>query len=347
MAVSSRGLYLRVGILIVAGLVLGVGFVLFFTAGKLGRQTETFETYIRESVQGLDVGAAVRFRGVQLGQITEVNLVATRYPPPPGGFSPAYQRVLVRFALDLTRLRDQADVPRAVQAGLRARLSSTGITGVGYLELDFVDAERFPVDELPWQPENPVIPAIPSTVSQVTTVAEQLAQRISNLPIEQILGDMAGLLADLRRQVNDGDVAQASRAARETLDTLQGTVRDLRLPELSAELRGTVADARALIGGPEVRGTLRNANAAMERLQAGLQRLPGAIAQVEGAARSINNTVGDINGDLTPTLRDLRATSGNLRDTTEMLRRSPGATILAPPPPAPDWARNGTSGGRR
>ncbi|SHJ78820.1 paraquat-inducible protein B [Roseomonas rosea] len=346
MAVSSRGLYLRVGILILAGLALAVGFVLFFTAGKLGRNTKTFETYIRESVQGLDIGAAVRFRGVQLGQVTEINLVATEYPPPAGAFSTAYQRVIVRFALDLARLRDTPDTERAVEIGLRARLASTGITGVGYLELDFADPERFPLEAVPWTPANPVIPAIPSTVAQVTSVAEQLALRISNLPIEQILTDMAGLLTDLRRQVNDGDVAQTSRAATETLDTLRQAVNDLNLAALSndlrgtlAEARGTIADARSVIGGPEVRGTLRNANAAMERLQAGLQRLPGAIAQVEQAARSVSNTVGDINGDLTPTLRDLRAASGSLRDTTELLRRSPGAAILAPPPPAPDYTR--------
>ncbi|HEY8611536.1 MAG TPA: MlaD family protein [Roseomonas sp.] len=340
MPASSRGLYLRVGILILVGLAVGVGFILFFTAGKLGRSTQAFETYIRESVQGLDIGAAVRFRGVQLGQVTEISLVATEYPPPNGrAFAAAYQRVLVRFALDLTRLRDAPDTARAVQNGLRARLASTGITGVGYLELDFVDPERFPVEELPWTPESLVIPAIPSTVAQVTSVAEQLALRISNLPIEQILGDMAGLLADLRRQVNDGDVAQASRAATETLETLRQVVQDLNLPALSGELRGTIAEAREVIGGPEVRGTLRNANAAMERLQAGLQRLPGAIAQVEQAARSVNNTVGAIGGDLTPTLRDLRAASGSLRDTTELLRRSPGAAVLAPPPPAPDWTR--------
>ena len=334
MAVSARGLYLRVGLLILAGLVLGTGFILFFTAGKLGRNAQTFETYLRESVQGLEVGAGVRYRGVQLGQVTEINLVASVYAPPPGTLAVAFQRVLVRFALDLSRLRDQPDVQKAVDSGLRA-----GLTGVGYLELDFTDPERFPAEAPPWQPENPVIPSIPSTVAQVTSVAEQLALRISNLPIESILADLSGLLTDLRRQVNDGDVAQASRGAAETLATLRDTVRDLNLPALSGEMRATIAEARGLIGGPEVRGTLRNANLAMERLQAGMTRLPAAIAQVEGAARSVQNTVGDINGDLTPTLRDLRAASGNLRDTTELLRRSPGAAILAPPPPAPDWAR--------
>ena len=51
-----------------------------------------------------------RTAGVQLGQVSEINLVATAYPPPPDSFTGAYQRVLVRFALDLSRLR-AGDVP--------------------------------------------------------------------------------------------------------------------------------------------------------------------------------------------------------------------------------------------
>ncbi|TPG46917.1 MCE family protein [Roseomonas nepalensis] len=339
MPAQSRRLYLRVGVLILVGLALGLAFVLFFTAGKLGRKTQTFETYVRESVTGMDVGAAVRFRGVQLGQVTEINLVATSYPPPKDNFTAAYQRVIVRFALDLTRLRDTPDVQQAVDNGLRARLATTGITGVGYIELDFVDKDRFPAEVPPWTAEYAVIPSIPSTVAQVTSVAEALAQRVSDLPIEQILGDMSGLLADLRRQVNEGDLARTAQAATETLATLQRTVADLNLPELSTELRGTIAEARGLLAGPEVRGTLRNASAAMERLQQGMQRLPAAVAQVEAAARSVTNTVGDINGDLAPTLRDLRAASGSLRETTDGLRRAPAASLLAPAPPVPDWAR--------
>ena len=339
MPATARRLYLRVGLLILVGLALGLGFVLFFTAGKLGRSSQTFETDVRESVTGMDVGAAVRFRGVQLGQVTEINLVATSYPPPTDNFTAAYQRVIVRFALDLSRLRDAPNVQGAVDNGLRARLATTGITGVGYIELDFVDKDRFPAEVPPWTPEYAVIPSIPSTVAQVTSVAEALAQRVSDLPIEQILGDMSGLLSDLRRQVNEGDLARTAQAATETLAILQRTVADLNLPELSSELRGTIAEARGLIGGPEVRGTLRNANAAMERLQQGMQRLPAAIAQVEAAARSVTNTVGDINGDLTPTLRELRAASGSLRETADGLRRAPAASLLAPAPPVPEWAR--------
>ncbi|WP_426956386.1 MlaD family protein [Muricoccus radiodurans] len=340
MAVSARGLYLRVGILLIVGIGLGLAFVLFFTSSKLSSNARQFETYLRESVTGLAVGAAVRFRGVQLGSVTEITLVAAEYPPPENTpiQETAYRRVLVRFGMDLSRFRDLPNVETAVQGGLRARLATQGITGVSYIELDFVDATRFPPEPTPWQPHAEVIPSAPSTVSQVTSVAEQLAQRLADAPIEAILRDAAGLLADLRSQLNDGDVARASREASETLATLRQTIEGLNLPALSSELRGTVAEARGLLTAPEIRNTLRSTDAAAQQLRTALTRLPAAVGQVEQAARAVSLAVGDINGDLTPTLRDLRATSSNLRDTTELLRRAPGAAILAPPPPAPAWA---------
>jgi hypothetical protein len=61
-----------VGLLVLVGLGLLIGFTLFLTSERLRNRGEVFETYIRESVQGLEVGAAVRFRGVALGADAEV-----------------------------------------------------------------------------------------------------------------------------------------------------------------------------------------------------------------------------------------------------------------------------------
>lgn len=346
---SSRRLYLRVGTLILVGAGLTVGFILFFTAGRLTRSATTYETYLRESVQGLEVGAAVRFRGVRLGQVTEINLVGAEYPPPDASgavTNPAYRRVLVRFAVDLERFRDVPRVELAVENGLRARLATTGITGIGYLELDFMEAaNRSPEENPPWEPRNPVIPSQPSTVSQVTSAAELLVQRLSDAPVEAILRDAAGLLSDLRGQVNDGDLARTLREVNQTVAALRGAIEQANLGALGSDLRGAVADLRGVLNGPEIRGTLRSANAALDSARTGLDRLPAAIAAVERAARAVNLAVADINGDLTPTLRDLRGAAGSLRDTTESLRRSPGAALLAPSAPAPDWARGSGPGG--
>src|SRR3712207_8065436 len=42
--------------------------------------------------------------------------------------------------------------------GLRVRIAAQGITGVNYLELDFIPPDRYAVRTVPWQPKFPYIP---------------------------------------------------------------------------------------------------------------------------------------------------------------------------------------------
>ena len=74
---KGSALYLRVGLLVVVGAILATGFLVFL-AGSRGQGPVTiFETYSAESVQGLDIGAPVRYRGVQIGRVTELRTCAT------------------------------------------------------------------------------------------------------------------------------------------------------------------------------------------------------------------------------------------------------------------------------
>lgn len=333
---TSRSLYVRVGTLILTGIVLGIGFLLFLTGGGFGRQTMVFETYLSESVTGLEVGAPVRYRGVQIGQVSQIGLVNAEYPPTDRNAAmEAFQLVFVRLALDPARatMNDPEQVRGAVSRGLRARLSTTGITGVAYIEMDFASAERFPERAVPWKPAYPVIPSIPSTVAQVQNAAEAILGRIQQAPLEQLLTDISAIVAGVRDQVEEGDLARTLEEAAGTLAALRQVLTQADLPALLAELRGAAAELRELVGGPETRGAVASAGAAAEELRRSLSRLPAVITALEQTARSARNTTQDTSADLAPLLRDLRAVAGNLRDTTETLRRAPGQVLFGAPPP--------------
>ena len=336
---TSRSLYVRVGALILTGIVLGVGFLLFLTGGGFGRQTMIFETYLNESVTGLEVGAPVRYRGVQLGQVSQIGLVNAQYPPSDREASlSAFQLVLVRLALDVERttMESPQEVEGAVKRGLRARLASTGITGIAYIELDFANPERFPEPKLPWTPGYPVIPSIPSTVAQVQGAAETILNRIQQVPLEQLLTDVSAIVAAVREQVQEGDLARTLEEAAATVTALRQMLSQSDVPALMAELRGVTNDLRELISGPETRSAVANASAAAEELRRSLSRLPAVITAMEQTARTARNTTQDTTADLLPLLRDMRAVAANLRDTTEALRRAPGQALFGAPPPPPN-----------
>ena len=63
--------------LVTLALVAGILFVL--GGRSLFQPTFTFETYFNESVAGLEIGAPVSFRGVPLGQVTEIVTASALY----------------------------------------------------------------------------------------------------------------------------------------------------------------------------------------------------------------------------------------------------------------------------
>jgi ABC-type transporter Mla subunit MlaD len=325
-----------VGLLVLAAFGLIIGFTLFLTGDRLRNRGEVFETYIRESVQGLEVGAPVRFRGVAVGRVTEIALASSRYRRPEGvPFAGAFQLVLVRFTVQMQLVGEVPSVTEAVDIGLRARLSSQGLTGVGYIELDFIDPERFPMQRVPWTPEAIFVPSIPSTTAQVQDSAQMLLQRLENVDIQGIVSNLSNLLADARGQLGEGgDVRILLSDASQVMRSLRGAVDQADLPALAVELRRTVTTAQNLLNSRELQQAISQGSAAMGELRTAAARLPASIAQLEGGLRTARGATLDVQADLVPILRDLRAMTANLRDVTEALRRSPSQTLLGGPPPA-------------
>ena len=333
MAKPPNTLFLRIGMLALAAIALAIGFILYLTAGQFGKKSDYFETYVGESIVGLDVGASVRYRGVQIGRITEISLAAATYDIPEARSNRyAMQLVVIRFAVERTRVARISSLEDMVAAGLRARIASQGITGVTYMEIDILDPMRYPPIQVPWKPRFDYIPAVPSTITQVTSAAEQILRRLEALDIEGLINNAAGLMGDLRRQVSDGEVAAALREASETLVELRGAIRNARLEDTAAELRGAIANmgdagrsAQELLTSREVRDAL--------------VRIPAAVTALEHTLRTARGTTTDLQADLSPLMRDLRSSVANLRDTTEALRRNPSQTLLGAPPPPPNRER--------
>ncbi|MFN6956264.1 MAG: MlaD family protein [Acetobacteraceae bacterium] len=337
---QQGGTYFRVGLLILAAVGLGIGFILFLTANRPGQESFIVETYLRESVTGLDVGAPVRFRGVAVGRVTQIAIANVEYRD--AAFSTLREDaalILIRFSLDSRRFGVQAtdaNLRRLTDEGLRVRLASQGVTGVSYLEMDFVDLQRFPPLQVAWQPSHPILHPMPSTIAQVQTAAQTLLERLEGVPVEALLNDVASLVAELRNQLSpEGGATGVLADARATLASIRGAVEGAGVPAAVAELRGVAEDLRRLIGSDEVRGAFADVGRAASDLRTAIARLPAAIQGVEAAVRSARIATADTSADLAPLLRDLRATAANLRDVTETLRRSPGQAILGAPPPPP------------
>ena len=75
---STRS-YFRLGAFILLAVAALVALVIVLGTGALLRKDLSAETYFNESVQGLDVGAKVLFRGVLVGNVTRLSFTYVKY----------------------------------------------------------------------------------------------------------------------------------------------------------------------------------------------------------------------------------------------------------------------------
>ena len=62
--------YWKLGAFVLGGIALAFAVLVWLGAGDWNRKTRTIVTYFDESVQGLEVGAALKFRGVPVGTVS-------------------------------------------------------------------------------------------------------------------------------------------------------------------------------------------------------------------------------------------------------------------------------------
>jgi paraquat-inducible protein B len=329
-----RGTYLRVGLLAVLTLGLLLGAALFFGSTRI-RHGQAYETYFRDSVQGLDTSAAVKYRGVTVGQVVSIGLVNAEYGAGVARLNddPAFRQVLVRIEIDTSRIGALPDPATLVRDGLRARIAPQGLTGQSYLELDFMDPARFPAANVPWTPREPYIPSVQSTLSQVTESATALLAKLSKVDINGLASGLQGLIADLRGTLQGGQLDAVMTQAAATLRLLNAGLTAADLPALAADLRQTLAAARNLAEGKQTRDLLRAATQAADRLTQATARLPPLLATLQDVARHADTGSAEVQASLAPLLRDARAAVAALRQTAETLQQDPAQAVLQGPPP--------------
>jgi ABC-type transporter Mla subunit MlaD len=334
---GGRGTFLRVGLLVLVGIGAVIGVVLFLGGNNFANGVE-LETYFHESVEGLDVGAPVNYLGVTLGRVTDIGLVTAEY----GHGMPldirraTYRLVFVRFVINprkIGRPLTPADVEDAINAGLRARVASEGITGITYLSLEFVNPEQNPAIAVPWKAKYPYVPSVPSTFAQVTGAAQQIASELEQVNFKAIATSALALIRTLQKQLTNGDAHQTLVAATALLGSLQETLKKADLPALTASLRKTSDATGSLARNAELQGLIENANRTAGELAVAARALPPLIAALSRTAESTDAATAELQRRMTGILTDLQATAANLRDTTDELRSYPAGALFGGPPP--------------
>lgn len=342
---SAKANYFKLGLFILAAIAIAVAMVLALGAGKIFERTVALETYIDDSVQGLDVGSKVRYRGVLLGEVKRLGFTAERYElDKPLGQRKPY--VLVEAVLNLNRLGPLGDVDvelmkQYIDQGLRIRVAPQGITGINYLELDFVDPQLNPPLPIDWKPTRPYIPSARAKLVQFTNQVETVLRAIEEVDFKKLARDIDGLVVTATRKVDELPIEKIGADTTALIAELRATNR--KLAELVggedtkaaiAELRAATARLRQVLANPALDTLPNDVASAADRVRAvaDSERLHRAIGNLDAILGRLDQALAGSEHDIATTLSNLRQTTENLRELTEAARRYPAGTLLGEPP---------------
>jgi phospholipid/cholesterol/gamma-HCH transport system substrate-binding protein len=239
---SQKLRYFRIGLFIVIAMAILAGGLIAFGAGQMFRPRIYVETYVDGTVQGVDVGSPVKFRGVPIGRVSSINFTFNEYGAPSqvGRFN--YVRILMEvdremfpgmFSENLTPVID-----KNVAQGLRARIEPQGITGINYIEINYVsDPNQFPPLAIDWKPHYYYIPSAPGQLTNMLDSINNIMRQIEQLNIGGMSNSISQLLENLNKAVTGADIAKISADMQTLLAEFRNALRTANVGDLSAEAR--------------------------------------------------------------------------------------------------------------
>ena len=313
--------YALVGLFVVLFGAAAVGVSFWLTIGVENKTYDRYRVYFHESVAGLSLKAAVRYRGVQIGQVESIRL------------DPANP--------------DQVDVVLNIERGTPIRrgtiatLSKQGLTGVASVELSG-GGQSLPLEKQPGQ-ELPVIQAGPSLVARLDDAFNNIITNVDNLSrrLERLLGDQnqTALTQTLQNlSTITGAVADRSDRIRQTLDHVEvftGTLADRSgqlgkaLDQLTTMLQGT-GDLSA-----RVRATLSDFRAGAQAVRRTADTFNRTSRDLSGLAEVGQRELRQLGQNTVPEFNSLLADANELvvvlRRLAELLEQNPRALLVGKP----------------
>lgn len=269
-----------IGSFVVGAIILTVAGLLFFGPGGFLAETRSYVVFFDSSVKGLGVGSPVRFRGVKIGQVKEINVrvrpqdfkfhipVVIEIEANRIGTEGTQQSLLDTFKNTLTG--DDFLLP-LVPAGLRAQMQLDSlVTGQLYVNLDMLPDT--PINLTGYEHDFPELPAIPSSLAELTKTFE-------DIPLKELADKLIRSAEGFEQLINSPSLHNALAKFDNTISQLNLFLQNLNteLLPLTAMLKQTMVNSQA---------TIRDAQATIANIDSKVDPLSEQFSQ---AAQAVNN----------------------------------------------------------
>jgi phospholipid/cholesterol/gamma-HCH transport system substrate-binding protein len=294
------GLFVIIGVLICAAIIIWVGASRVFMKGSL------YSVYFDESVRGLQEDSAIKYRGVDIGKVQSIDV------------APDYRLIEVIMKIEL-----EGDLPKQTIATLK----TAGITGIVFIELDRINAgELANSPKITFKSRYPVIPSRRSEVSRFLADSDIIMQNVKRIDFKGISDQLKNTAKAIEnfaesKKINNilTNLESTSANLNQAIVKINKTISEGKVDRALNETMGVLSDARQLIGQAKKEIEFLNLKEKSSRTNILLE--------------DIDNKTKAITNELQDTSEHLRVTSENLEKLSDNLKKHPSDLIFSKPAP--------------
>ena len=312
---SAKPHTVAIGAFVIGAILIALVTLLFLLGSGFGKK-ETVVMVFDGSVKGLNVGAPMTLRGVQVGQVTAIELILDS--------TKANVIMMVEADLNAKNIRREGPananlIEELITRGLRAQLNTQSLlTGLLFIELDFHPSTPLTLADI----NSPYIqlPTIPTNLQRIAQKLEDLDVSKLSSDLENISNGINNLVSSEEFQSLPANITSTMHSMRELSTQLQAQLASTgpKLDTVLDETAATVATANADLPklGELIEGNLTALNAAIKAFEQGM-------GQVEGLTSPDSPTLYQLN----TALQEVARASRSLQSLANTLEQQPEALI--------------------
>lgn len=334
-----------VGGFVVGALALVVVGIITFGSVRLFSKTFEFVLYFDSSVNGLNIGAPVKVRGVEIGTVTNILLTLDREKikkeAAESGVRQAMQRwnprIPVIIEIDAEKLTSRGATglaltdPEAfdavIERGLRGQLQTESlVTGVLYINLDFHPGSSVNLVQASGSGYKE-IPTVPTTFEAVQAEVMKIIGNLKEIKIKQLIDSATETVEGLKRVINSPEVKAVIRSLNKAVKDVDKLVQniDSQVTPVSDNINEAVQgfgdvmkDAKKLVRN--IDGQVSTVSESFKGTMTGVQKLVRNVdGQVAPLSSSIDDTVKTVSAAMVQAKKTLSTADGAIGEDSPLM----------------------------
>ncbi len=307
-----------------------VGMVMFFGSANFLKRSTHFILYFDQSVNGLNVGSSVKFRGVPVGEVRRIMIRAEGQHKDSTAIPVVIEINRSRLENDLgvsSTAFDPDSIHESLERGLVAQLNlESFITGQLFVEFSF---EPHKTASLPRHQKDDSemveIPTLNSSLDQITADIAQIISDVGALDLEELNENLNAVLVNASTMLAGIDSAAISQSVTGAADQISTFVASEEFKQSAVAMRGAFE---------EIRDTAESFNLKDGPLA---QTIDNWTSQITTTLNSLDNLTNDASALIKPDsniryefetmLRELGRAARSIRLLSEYLERNPNALL--------------------